>query len=165
MLDEVADLYRSLLDSLVPSGILYKLALLPQQSISDPMHPLVHASLLWTFSWVLWNVLRKITAKHPLAICLALRRNPFYGVRFMSIFWSTCYPHEQLHPAGNFKQFFNTQSWTFHRNLVDQYGGVVRIYGTFGVSGSHFNIAGHLSPRLQGKQLYIADSKYCTMPL
>lgn len=42
--------------------------------------------------------------------------------------------------AGNFKQIFNPQSWAFHQSLVDQYGGVVKIYGAFSVRKLQRNI-------------------------
>jgi cytochrome P450 len=82
----------------------------------------VQASLLCIFLWVLWRALKQIVVKHPL--------DDIPGPPPQSYLW------------GNFKQIFNPQSWAFHQSLVDQYGGVAKIYGTFA-----------------DIQLYVSDSK------
>src|SRR6267154_5153305 len=35
---------------------------------------------------------------------------------------------------GNLGQLFNAKGMEFHQNLVDRYGGMVKVYGFFGVS-------------------------------
>jgi hypothetical protein len=48
-----------------------------------------------------------------------------------------CHPPEQaqfLCRAGNLGQLFTAKGLPFHQELVDLYGGMVKVYGFFGVS-------------------------------
>ena len=38
--------------------------------------------------------------------------------------------------AGNLAQIFDPQGWEFHKNLVDTFGGVIKLQGLFGVSSA-----------------------------
>lgn len=101
----------------------------------------VQASLLCMFLWVLWRALKQIVVRHPL--------DNIPGPPPQSYLWGTfCFRPSDgylvfirgLISAGNFKQIFNPQSWAFHQSLVDQYGGVVKIYGAFSVRKLQRNI-------------------------
>ena len=102
----------------------------------------VQASLFYIFLWVLWGALKQFVVRHPL--------DDIPGPPPQSYLWGKfCFRPSGGHLvfirglvlAGNFKQMFNPQSWAFHQNLVDQYGGIAKIYGTFAVSKLHYNIA------------------------
>jgi hypothetical protein len=90
------------------------------------------ASLLCTFSWVLWKVVTQFVVKHPLDEIPGPPPQSYLWGPFDSDFASIDLLTNCI--TGNFKQVFNTQSWAFHQNLVDQYGGVAKIRGAFGVS-------------------------------
>jgi len=96
---------------------------------------ILHASLLLTFSWALWKIVKPVVVKHSL--------DNIPGPRPQSYLWGPFDLNLALidmlcslvdYSAGNFKQVFNPQSWAFHQNLVDHYGGVAKTYGAFGVS-------------------------------
>jgi hypothetical protein len=52
------------------------------------------------------------------------------------------------------------QAWKFHKNLVDTFGGVTKLYGFWGVSSAGVvESTLVLIARLQHKQLYVCDPK------
>jgi len=73
---------------------------------------------------------------------MALPGSPIYGIYLVSVIGviNMLYQFADF-SSGNFSQFFDTQSWAFHRTLVEKYGGVAKIYGVFG-----------------DQQLYVSDS-------
>ena len=106
-----------------------------QQPMFETPLVLWHVSLLCTLCCALQQILKRIYSKNPL--------DNIPGPPPESYLWGPFDSDLELiemlvslagYVAGNFKQIFNPQSWAFHRNLVDHYGGVAKIYGTFGVS-------------------------------
>lgn len=60
-------------------------------------------------------------------------RVPRFGAVRQTLYTSTNLANT---PAGNLGQLYATNGWNYHRNIVEKYGGAVRIHGLLGVSHS-----------------------------
>jgi hypothetical protein len=100
-----------------------------------------NALLSSVFAWVFWIFLKHFVIKHPLDNIPGPSSPSFltggYLVPFASLSTSLRANHLR---AGNVGQMTDPLGWSFHKHLIDVFGGVAKYHGLFGVCSAGIKV-------------------------